>query len=240
MTIGTHHVFFEEPFDDEFTEPVAPGGYVRLSVADSGIGMDEATRLRAFDPFFTTKESGRGTGLGLSTVHGIVKQSLGFVRIHSEVGRGTTVAIYLPRVDAKAPAPERIVPESVGDAQSGTETILLVEDNTGLRKLTTRILEPAGYKVISADSAENALRECHERDLPIHLLLTDVVLPGLSGRELAEQMRPTHPMMKVLYMSGYTNDEIVRRGVLDASVAFCAKPFTASGLLRRVRTLLDT
>jgi PAS domain S-box-containing protein len=238
LAVATQCVFFDEPLSDEFAEVVPCGSYVRLSVSDSGSGMDEATRLRAFDPFFTTKDAGKGTGLGLSTVYGIVKQHQGFVRLYSEVGMGTTVSIYLPEITNAAA--EIAPPAPAVASTTGTETILLVEDNGGLRKLATRILEPAGYIVIEAASGVEAVMALEGRDAPVHLLLTDVVLPGMNGRHLAERLAETRPEMKVIYMSGHTNDAVVRHGVIDATVAFLGKPFTAAALLQRVREVLDT
>jgi PAS domain S-box-containing protein len=245
LTIETHNVKIDEGDARQHGEAVSlVGPYVMLSVRDSGVGMDEATRSRIFEPFFTTKGPGKGTGLGLSTVYGIVTQSHGFIRVHSEVGRGTSVEIYLPEV-TEAAGTERPGPTVV--SRGGTETILLVEDNTGLRTLATRLLEPAGYTVLGAASGEEALRLLarHEKSVqllisPVHLLLSDVVLPGISGRHLADQVVQTHPGMKVLYMSGYTSDTIMRHGVLEAQVAFLNKPFTAAALLRKVRESLDS
>jgi len=242
LTIETHNAKIDARQHDAAVPLEGP--YVMLSVSDSGVGMDKATRARIFEPFFTTKGPGKGTGLGLSTVDGIVTQSHGFIRVHSEVGRGTSFEIYLPGV-TEAAGTER--PGPTGVSSGGTETILLVEDNAGLRKLATRLLEPAGYTVLGAASGEEALRllERHEKSVqllisPVHLLLSDVVLPGISGRNLADQVVQTHPGMKVLYMSGYTSDTIVRHGVLEAQAAFLNKPFTAAALLRKVRESLDS
>jgi CheY-like chemotaxis protein len=237
LTIETQNVEIDEDDARQHGVAVPLGPYVMLSVADSGVGMDEATRARIFEPFFTTKGPGKGTGLGLSTVYGIVQQSHGFIRVDSEVGQGTSFKIYLPQV-TEAGGTDRPEPPVV--SSSGTETILLVEDNAGLRKLATRLLEPAGYTVLGAATGEEALRllEGHEKN--VHLLLSDVVMPGMSGRQLAEQLAQTRPGMKVLYMSGYTGDTIVRHGVLEAQVSFLNKPFTAAALLRKVREVLDS
>jgi CheY-like chemotaxis protein len=216
---------------------------VQLTVSDSGVGMDEATCARIFEPFFTTKGPGRGTGLGLSTVFGIVKQSHGFIGVESKVGQGTRFKIYLPQV-TEAAALDRLEPTVV--PSSGTETILLVEDDAELRRLATRFLEPAGYTVLGAATGEEALRlmERLEKPVhlllsPVHLLLSDVVLPGISGRHLAEHVAQTRPDMKVLFMSGYTSDITVRHGVLEGKANFLHKPFTAAALLRKVREVLD-
>jgi CheY-like chemotaxis protein len=237
LTIETQNVEIDEDDARRHGVAVPLGPYVMLSVADSGVGMDEATRARIFEPFFTTKGPGKGTGLGLSTVYGIVQQSHGFIRVDSEVGQGTSFKIYLPQV-TEAGGTDRPEPPVV--SSSGTETILLVEDNAGLRKLATRLLEPAGYTVLGAATGEEALRllEGHEKN--VHLLLSDVVMPGMSGRQLAEQLAQPRPGMKVLYMSGYTGDTIVRHGVLEAQVSFLNKPFTAAALLRKVREVLDS
>ena len=237
LTIETQNVEIDDDYARRHAVAAPAGSYVLLAVSDSGVGMDEATRARIFEPFFTTKEPGKGTGLGLSTVYGIVKQSQGFIWVYSEVGQGTTFKIYLPQV-AEAVDTDRPGP-SVAPG-SGTETILLVEDNAGLRKVATRFLKPAGYTVLGAASGEEALRLLERHEAPVHLLLSDVVMPGMSGRLLAEQLAQTHPGMKVLYMSGYTGDTIVRHGILDAQMPFLAKPFTEAALRRKVREVLDS
>jgi CheY-like chemotaxis protein len=216
---------------------VEPGSYVMLAVSDSGHGMSREILDHLFEPFFTTKEPGKGTGLGLATVHGIVKQSGGHVFVYSEPGRGTTFKIYLPRVEsrtekARAPA-EQIRPR-------GSETILLVEDEESLRKLVRHRLEASGYTVIEARHAAHALEIIETGGATIHLLLTDLVMPGLSGRELAERVARLLPTVKALYMSGYTDDAVVRHGVLTENMAFLQKPFTSEALLRRVREVLDS
>ena len=236
LTIETRNVTLGGDEARRHGVAVPPGSYVQLVVSDSGVGMDEATRARIFEPFFTTKGSGQGTGLGLSTVYGIVKQSDGFIWVESELGRGTRFQICLPQV-AEAAVTDRSGPTVV--SRSGTETILLVEDNAGLRKLATRVLAPAGYTVLGAASGEEALRVLERQEGPVHLLLSDVVMPGMSGRDLAEQLAQTRPEMKVLFMSGYTDDTVVQHGVLEAQVAFLNKPFTAAALLRKVREVLD-
>ncbi len=237
LTIETQNVEVDEDYARQHEIAVTPGSYVLLAVSDAGVGMDNATRSRVFEPFFTTKGPGKGTGLGLSTVFGIVKQSRGFIWVYSEVGHGTSFKILLPRVteaaDLDRPAPTVV-------SSSGTETILLVEDNAALRKLATRVLEPAGYTVLGAAEGTEALRLLEGHEEPVHLLLSDVVMPGMDGRKLAEQLAQTRPRMKVLFMSGYTGDTIVRHGVLDAQVPFLNKPFTAAALLRKVREVLDS
>jgi CheY-like chemotaxis protein len=237
LTIETRNVTIDEAYARQHGVAMTPGPYVQLAVSDSGVGMDEATRARIFEPFFTTKDPGKGTGLGLSTVYGIVKQSHGFVWVNSEVGKGTSVEVILPQV-TEAAGTDRAALTFVSSA--GTETILLAEDNAGLRRLVTRWLEPAGYTVLEAATGTEALRLLEHHGEAVHLLLSDVVMPGMNGRQLAEQLAQARPGMKVLYMSGYTSDTVVRHGVLDGQVPFLNKPFTAAALLRKVREVLDT
>src|SRR5438105_3540144 len=214
-----------------------PGDYVCLAVTDSGLGMDEATQAHLFEPFFTTKEVGKGTGLGLATVYGIVKQSGGYIWVYSEPGRGTTVKVYLPRVRGAAepplPAPE---PPPL---RGGNETVLLVEDAAPVRTLARRSLEARGYRVLDAPDGPSAIELSARHAGEIDVLVTDVVMPGMSGRELAERLAPTRRAMKVLYTSGYTDDAMVRQGVLSAGVAFLQKPFVPDTLARKVRDVLD-
>ena len=237
LTIEACDITIDADYARHHGAAVPPGAYVQLVVSDTGTGMDETTRARIFEPFFTTKEPGKGTGLGLSTVYGIVKQSLGFVWVYSEVGHGTTFKICLPQVDETPSAGQA---EATVVQRGGTETILLVEDDAGMRKVATRFLEPAGYSVLAAASGDEAVRLMSQRQEPVDLLLTDVVMPGMTGRQLAERLAEAHPAMKVLYMSGYTGDAVVRRGVLDAQMAFLTKPFTAKALQRKVREVLDS
>jgi CheY-like chemotaxis protein len=216
---------------------VPAGAYVVLAVTDTGTGMDEATRTRVFEPFSTTKEPGKGTGLGLSTVYGIVKQSGGDIQLESEVGRGTRFKIYLPRVVEPAPPEEaRPAPATV---PRGDETVLLVEDEPEVRDLAREILEASGYTVLQACDPQDALLIAERHGGPIHLLLTDVIMPRQSGRALAERLRPLRPELQVLFMSGYTNEAIVRHGVLEPGTLFIQKPFTPEGLGRKVREALD-
>jgi PAS domain S-box-containing protein len=214
-----------------------PGDYVCLAVTDSGAGMDEATQAHLFEPFFTTKEVGKGTGLGLATVYGIVKQSGGYIWVYSEPGRGTTVKVYLPRVPggAEPPPPPPEPPALVG----GHETVLLVEDAAPVRTLARRSLEACGYTVLDAADGPSAIALAARHGGEIAVLVTDVVMPGMSGRELAERLAPARPEMKVLYTSGYTDDAMVRQGVLNAGVAFLQKPFVPDSLARKVREVLD-
>jgi signal transduction histidine kinase len=214
------------------------GAYVMLAVSDTGHGMDEATRGRIFEPFFTTKPKGQGTGLGLSTVFGIVKQSGGHIWVYSEVGQGTTFKVFLPRTQRVHAATRRFA-SSPGTARA-SETILLAEDEHQVRTVIRAILTRAGYTVIEASNGDDALRLAQNATVPIHLLLTDVVMPGMGGRALAERVSEVLPGLKVLYMSGYTDDAIVHHGVLEAGLAFYQKPVTPHALLRRVRDVLDS
>ena len=199
--------------------------------------MDAKTLSHVFEPFFTTKEAGKGTGLGLSTVYGIVKQSGGHVTVYSEPGVGTTFKVYLPRVED---APEKVSGSPRQPRQAGgTETVLVVEDEEAVRRLVFRSLEAHGYKTLPVASAHDALLLCEKRDVEIHLLLTDVVMPQLSGKELAQRAAALRPGMKVLFMSGYTDDAIVHHGVLDAGTPFLQKPFTPRSLAQKVREVLD-
>jgi CheY-like chemotaxis protein len=216
---------------------VVPGPHVMLAVADTGIGMTAEVRARLFEPFFTTKEPGKGTGLGLASIHGIVRQSGGNIWVYSEPGHGTTFKIYLPRAEESdaiaGPA------DAAMATLDGAETILVVEDSSSLRILVSKILHRYGYSVLSAATAEDALHLCHEHGGSIHLLLTDVVMPGTSGPSLASQLTSQHPAMRVLYMSGYTDDAIVRHGLLQGRAAFLQKPFAPDRLARKVRQVLD-
>ena len=216
---------------------VGPGDYVMLEVSDSGFGMDQATQARIFEPFFTTKRQGRGTGLGLSTVYGIVKQSGGAILVTSAPQAGTTFRVYFPRTDgyALAQAPEK----EEASPLTGTETILLVEDDTSVRDLVERVLRSRGYDVLAAEGGVKALQLASDPSLGVDLVLTDIVMPEMSGRELVEALQAERPALRVLYMSGYTDDEIVRRGLHDPSMSFIQKPFTADNLAMQVRKVLD-
>ena len=199
--------------------------------------MDSATQARIFEPFFTTKEAGKGTGLGLATVFGIVKQSEGHLAVYSELGIGTTFKVYLPAIEDRPPSTKSIKASGV---PRGTETILLTEDEPALRALSRHVLTSYGYTVLEAGNGERVLRLANEYEGTIHLLATDVVMPGLSGRQLAERITALRPATRVLYLSGYTDDAIVRHGVLQASTSFLQKPFTPSTLVKKVREVLDS
>ena len=216
----------------------APGSYVTLAVIDTGTGMDEATRARIFEPFFTTKESGRGTGLGLSTVHGIVKQSGGTIEVRSELGSGTTFTVYLPRVEAAMEA--RRAPKRQGEMASGTETVMVVEDDELVRNVVGEGLRLGGYKVIEVTDRTQALvvaEACSRSNMRVDLMLSDVVTPGMSVSELTERLLAIYPGMKILYMSGYTEHAASYEGLLEGT-AFLQKPFTVDQLLARVREIL--
>jgi two-component system cell cycle sensor histidine kinase/response regulator CckA len=213
-----------------------PGSYVMLSVSDTGCGMDKETQNHIFEPFFTTKGPGQGTGLGLSTVYGIVKQSEGYIWVYSEPGKGTTFKIYFPRIEAAAEPIKRV---DASEIPRGSETILVVEDDEAMRALTRTCLESGGYSVLDVSNGEAAIRAVTENGGAIHLMVTDVIMPGISGRQLAESVLLVRPKMKVLYISGYTADLIARQGILEKQVALLEKPFTKGALLRKVREILD-
>lgn len=235
LIIETSNVELDATYASRHTA-VKPGSYILLAVSDNGTGMDEETISHIFEPFFTTKEQGKGTGMGLSTVYGIVKQSGGNIWVYSEVGLGTTFKIYLPAVSEPV-AP--IAPRPVPIRRAGSETILLVEDEEVVRALAYRLLHNDGYKVLQARDGLQALEICRQYRSRIDLLLTDVVMPRMSGRDLATQLKLWYPHLRILYMSGYTDTAIVHHGVLDPNTAFIQKPFTAEGLTTKIREVLD-
>jgi CheY-like chemotaxis protein len=214
---------------------VRPGDYVRLAITDDGSGMDATTKARMFEPFFTTKEHGRGTGLGLATVYGIVKQNGGFIEVESALGRGTTFAVHLPRhVGEREPAGA-----AVAQATRGHETILLVEDEAAMLRVTTRVLTKLGYVVLAVGSPSEALRTAREHEGAIDLLLTDVMMPDMNGRELAKQLLVIRPGLRLLFMSGYTADVMADQGITEQAGALVRKPFTRAELAAQIRELLD-
>jgi PAS domain S-box-containing protein len=236
LTIETRNIYLDQSYADQRVA-VKTGPHVMLAVSDTGSGMDEETQQRIFEPFFTTKAIGKGTGLGLSTVYGIISQSGGTIWVYSEVGLGTTFKIYLPRVDENAS--DYIRASAATAPLTGTETILLAEDEEVVRKLASQVLRFYGYQVIEAENGSDALRTAESYGQTIDLLLTDVVMPEMSGRELSQQIAVLRPEMKLLFMSGYTDDAVVHHGVLDAKTNFIQKPFGPEALARKVREVLD-
>ena len=237
ITIRTESVDLNEGLAGSHLE-VSAGSYVMITVSDTGVGMDRETQERVFEPFFTTKERGKGTGLGLSTAFGIVKQSGGSIWLYSEPGAGTTFKIYLPRVRAAADVAVR--PGAAVELPRGTETVLLVEDEEQVRTVAGSILRRAGYTVLQAASPGEAIAIAQRAEVPIDLLVSDVIMPKMNGRQMAERILSAQPSIKVLFMSGYTDDVILHHGVLDGGVAFLQKPLTRESLTRRVRQVLDS
>jgi len=236
ITIETANVHLDEAYSREH-DGVPAGSYVMVAVSDTGVGMNAETQSRIFEPFFTTKELGRGTGLGLSTVYGIVKQSGGHIWVYSEPGRGTTFKIYFARVDD--PAESLPPPDKSTAPQRGHESILLVEDDSQVRELTRSVLASCGYSVVVAENAQAVAEICARHSQPIQLLLTDVVMPGITGREVADRVIARWSGARVLYMSGYAANSVVHQGVLDNGIFFITKPFTPSALASKVREVLD-
>ena len=237
LTIETANVYLDQAYALGHAD-ATPGPHVMLAVSDNGTGMDTETLSHIFEPFFTTKESGKGTGLGLATIYGVVKQSGGNVWVYSEPGQGTTFKVYLPRVEEGL---EIVKPKTAPVISlEGKETILLVEDDVGLRELISRALRHYGFTVLEAAQGGEALLLCEKEKAPIHLMLTDVVMPHMSGATLAERLRVLHPEMQVLFMSGYTEDAIVHHGVLNSDVNFIPKPFRMLALVQKVREVLDS
>jgi signal transduction histidine kinase len=234
LTIETQNVTLDEAYAGAHLE-VSAGEYVLLAISDTGHGMDAETLSHIFEPFYTTKGVGQGTGLGLATVYGIVKQHGGHISVYSELGSGTTFKVYLPRTEVPAEA-HQAAPEAT---QGGSETILVVEDDETVRKLAERILTHFGYTVLAVGDPRDAGGVLEAHDGHVSLLLTDVVMPGMNGRELYDQLALSHPRLRVLYASGYTDNAIVHRGVLDPGIPFISKPFTLAQLARKVREVLD-
>ncbi len=237
LTIETANADLNENYFCEHGIKEVPGHYVMLAVSDTGSGMDKETQEHIFEPFFTTKEVGQGTGLGLSTIYGIVKQNNGFIWVYSEPGKGTTFKVYLPKVKDVEPEEKEQTPV---DDSGGSETVLIVEDNDNLRKFAQRALQMYGYRILDAENGEDALRVCGEYEGQIDLMITDVVMPKMGGREAAERLQHLYPQIKVIYMSGYTDNTIVHYGVLAPELNFIQKPFTPKGLARKVRETLES
>jgi CheY-like chemotaxis protein len=213
-----------------------PGAYIIFSITDTGVGMTQEVREQIFDPFFTTKEKGKGTGLGLSTVYGIVKQSGGYIYAYSEPKKGTTFKIYLPRVFEPS---EELKREAGEELPRGTETVLVVEDDGSVREVAVNILRMQGYKVLEATGGEEALIICEKEKNPIHLILTDILMPHMTGPQLIRQLKQVRQDLKVLYMTGYTDESVVHQGILEKGVKLIHKPFTIKKMARKVREVLD-
>jgi two-component system, cell cycle sensor histidine kinase and response regulator CckA len=237
LSLHTTNFFMDQEFVSRYPYPVLPGNYVLFTVSDTGVGMNAATRARVFEPFFTTKEKGKGTGLGLSMVYGIVKQSGGYIEVLSEPGAGASFKIYLPKVEVSCEAEEPAVAAPM--KSKGDETVLLVEDEPSLRTLSRHLLEICGYHVLEAGTGNEAVRISNENSQAIHLLLTDVVMPGMNGRILADELIRQRPGIRVLFMSGYTGQMVGQHGVLAEGSLFLPKPFTRDTLAARVREALD-
>lgn len=234
LTIETRNVELDQDYASDHPG-VRPGPHVMLAVSDTGIGMDEETQARVFEPFFTTKDKDKGTGLGLSTVFGIVKQSGGHICLHSEPDSGATFKVYFPRVES---ASEERSPPPAPDPSHGSETILLVEDDDQLRAAASSILRRRGYRVLEAGNAGEALLACEQHSATIHLLLTDLVMPRMNGQKLAERLATLRPGMRVLFMSGHTDDAVLQHGIVDSEVSYLQKPITPETLAQKVRQVL--
>jgi nitrogen-specific signal transduction histidine kinase/CheY-like chemotaxis protein len=236
LTIETANVDHDKGYVQ--SHPVVKvGSYAMLAISDNGVGMDETTKAHLFEPFFTTKGKGKGTGLGLSTVYGIVKQSNGFIWVYSEPGKGATFKIYFPRVEGNV---SKLIEQTESEERiRGVETVLITEDESSVRNLVARILRERGYTVLEASNGQNALDIAREYTGEIHLAITDIIMPGMNGRDLGSRLETMRPDLKVLYVSGYTDNAIVHHGILDSGVAFLQKPFTVGDLTRKVREMLN-
>lgn len=237
LTIETANVLLDDDYVTRHLETQS-GEYILLAISDTGQGMNKEVKAHIFEPFFTTKEPGKGTGLGLATVYGIVKQNGGHIWVYSEPGAGTTFKIYLPRTTDKSSSPTHVVAER--EMPSGNETILLVEDDTEVRDLVQEVLRARGYTLLEAEGGQEALQLATEHRGPIHLLLTDVIMPGMSGKLLAEKITQLRSDLKILFMSGYTDNAIAHHGVLDPGVSLLQKPFGPTALAQKVRQVLDS
>jgi two-component system cell cycle sensor histidine kinase/response regulator CckA len=237
ITIATANVDLDQSYAQAHLE-VKPGSYALLAVSDTGHGMDEATQARIFEPFFTTKGPGKGTGLGLATVYGIIKQSGGSIEVQSEPGQGATFKIYLPLVEGRTASAKPAL--GLRSAPKGSESILLVEDEDAVRAFASHALQSWGYRVLEASRGDEAIRVCQQHPGPIHLVVSDVIMPEMGGRQLVERLRTLRPSIEVLYISGYTDDAVVHHGILVAETAFLQKPFTPTALANKVREVLDT
>jgi signal transduction histidine kinase/CheY-like chemotaxis protein len=236
LTLEVANVELDDAYAETHPEAV-PGTYVMIAISDTGVGMSPEVRAHIFEPFYTTKDSAGGTGLGLATVYGIVKQSGGTINVYSELGKGTVFKVYLPRVFEPLETTQPAIPAAPGLA--GSETILLAEDDAAVRGLTVLALSRAGYTVLDADGGPEAIRLADNHAGTIHLLVTDVVMRGMSGRELSDVLARRRPGVRTLFVSGYTEHTVVHHGVLDGDVAFLAKPFTPTTLLTKVREVLE-
>ncbi|MCK5033348.1 MAG: response regulator, partial [Calditrichia bacterium] len=238
LTIETANFDIDKDYIKNHLPAAQPGCYMMLSISDNGCGMDKATQAKIFDPFFTTKELGKGTGLGLSTVYGIVKQNKGYIWVYSEPGQGTTFKIYFPCVDKTVQVEKRV--HFSAKSLEGSEVILIVDDDPGIRELSRDTLSSYGYNILEAENGEEALAICNEHKAPIHLIITDVVMPKMGGRELEKNISRLYPEIKVLFVSGYTDNAMLQHGVLEEGVAFLEKPFRPVALAQKAREVLDS
>ena len=236
LTIETDNVYLDEEYTRTHNE-VEPGDYVKMTVSDTGTGMDREIQTHIFEPFFTTKEVGKGTGLGLSTCYGIVKQNNGSIWVYSEPGHGTSMKIYLPKTEKNSSDEMSAKPSE--ELAKGTETILVVEDEPLVRNMIIRSLQKQGYKTLEASHGEEAIATINNCDSGIDLIISDLIMPRMGGKELSEYLANNNPNIKTLFMSGYTDNTIVHHGKLDDGISFIQKPFSPSGILKKVRQMLD-
>jgi two-component system, cell cycle sensor histidine kinase and response regulator CckA len=236
LTIETQNVVLDESYSNDHPD-TDTGEYVMLAVSDTGIGMDKETLSHLFEPFFTTKPKGSGTGLGLSTCYGIVKQNNGGIWVYSEPGKGTTVKVYFPKIEDINPQQENVYSHET--ILEGTETVLVAEDDAGIRTMITRHLTAAGYRVLSASNGDEALSLVNKTGESIHLLITDVIMPLMGGKALADRLTVIYPGLRILFMSGYTDNSIVHHGVLETGIKFIQKPFSMVEFMRKIREVLE-